>query len=45
MHPHPPQDFCGGHIPGAVNWVVDNFNDADRIDELVEKHLEGKERV
>ncbi|GBF98270.1 hypothetical protein Rsub_10933 [Raphidocelis subcapitata] len=38
-------DFADGHIPGAVNWVVDNFNDDAGIDELVETHLEGKERV
>ncbi|KAI8467529.1 MAG: Rhodanese-like protein [Monoraphidium minutum] len=38
-------DFGDGHIPGALNWVVDNFNDTDGIDELVDKHLDGKERV
>lgn len=38
-------DFEDGHIPGAINWVVDNFNDDHTIDELVETHLEGKERV
>lgn len=38
-------DFADGHIPGAVNWTVDRFEDSAEIDELVETHLDGKERV
>ena len=32
--PRAGQDFCGGHVPGAVNWEVDNFNDDSGIDEV-----------
>lgn len=37
-HAPPPcaamQDFAGGHVPGALNWEVDLFNEESTIDEV-----------
>ena len=27
-------DFAGGHVPGAVNWAVERFDDDAGIDEV-----------
>jgi rhodanese-related sulfurtransferase len=39
------QDFVGGHIKGALNFPIDDFEDSCKVDELINVHLQGKDKV
>eukprot|EP01024_Parvocaulis_polyphysoides_P056944 TRINITY_DN60387_c0_g1_i1.p2 TRINITY_DN60387_c0_g1~~TRINITY_DN60387_c0_g1_i1.p2 ORF type:complete len:128 (+),score=12.76 TRINITY_DN60387_c0_g1_i1:105-488(+) len=34
-----------GHIKGCLNIVSDEFDDDDNVDQIIEEHLNGKEKV
>jgi Cdc25 family phosphatase len=41
----PSQDFEDGHIQGAVNWESTRWSEVAAIDNLIDQHLQDKERV